>query len=95
MPNETQTRVAEAVGSPRQIWPEALGLPCELSVGLEVPHFTIRDLLGLDINSLVDTGRREGAHVPVLVNRVMVGWAEFDVIDSRLAVRMTEMVSPE
>ena len=48
--------------------------------------------LALSINSLVDTRRREGAHVPVLVNGVMVGWAEFDVIDGRLAVRMTEMV---
>jgi len=40
----------------------------------------------------VDTQRREGAHVPVRVNSVMVAWAEFDVIDGRLAVRMTEMV---
>jgi flagellar motor switch protein FliN/FliY len=61
-------------------------------VGLEVPHFTIRDLLSLRPNSVVDSQRREGAHVPVLVNSVMVGWAEFDVIDDRLAVRMTEMV---
>jgi flagellar motor switch protein FliN/FliY len=74
------------------LWPEALELPCQLTVGLEVPHFTIRDLLALSVNSLVDTRRREGAHVPVMVNGVMVGWAEFDVIDGRLAVRMTEMV---
>jgi flagellar motor switch protein FliN/FliY len=74
------------------LWPEALGLPCQLSVSLEVPHFTIRDLLSLSVDSLVNTRRREGAHVPVKVNGVMVGWAEFDVIDGRLAVRMTEMV---
>jgi flagellar motor switch protein FliN/FliY len=92
MGNEAQTRVAEAVPPPREIWPEALELPCELYVALEVPHFTTRDLLSLRVNSLVDTRRREGAHVPVLVNSVMVGWAEFDVIDGRLAVRMTEMV---
>jgi len=69
-----------------------LELPCQLYVALEVPRFTVRDLLSLSVNSLVDTRRREGAHVPVLVNGVMVGWAEFDVIDGRLAVRMTEMV---
>jgi flagellar motor switch protein FliN/FliY len=92
MGNEPQTRVVESVSTPREIWPEALELPCRLYVALEVPHFTIRDLLSLSINSLVDTERREGAHVPVLVNGVMVGWAEFDVIDGRLAVRMTEMV---
>jgi flagellar motor switch protein FliN/FliY len=67
-------------------------LPCQLTVSLEVAQFAIRDLLSLDINSLVNTRRREGAHVPVLVNGVMVGWAEFDVIDGRLAVRMTEML---
>jgi flagellar motor switch protein FliN/FliY len=92
MGNEASTRVVEAVPPSREIWPEALELPCELYVALEVPHFTIRDLLSLSVNSLVDTQRREGAHVPVLVNGVMVAWAEFDVIDGRLAVRMTEMV---
>jgi len=89
---ETQSRVVDPATVLRDIWPEALELPCHLYVALHVPHFTIRDLLELSVNSLVDTSRREGAHVPVLVNEVMVGWAEFDVIDGRLAVRMTEMV---
>jgi flagellar motor switch protein FliN/FliY len=92
MGNEPQTRVVEAVPTAREFWPEVLELPCQLCVALEVPHFTVRDLLSLSVNSLVDTCRREGAHVPVLVNSIMVGWAEFDVIDGRLAVRMTEMV---
>ncbi len=92
MANEAPVRVVEPVPPPREIWPEALELPCRLYVALEIPHFTIRDLLSLSVNSLVDTRRREGAHVPVLVNTIMVGWAEFDVIDGRLAVRMTEMV---
>ena len=92
MGNETPSREVEPVPSPREIWPEALELPCQLHVALGVPHFTIRDLLSLRVNSLVDTRRREGAHVPVLVNDVMVGWAEFDVIDGRLGARMTDMV---
>jgi flagellar motor switch protein FliN/FliY len=92
MSTEAQGRVVEAIPAPREIWPEALELPCQLSVALEVPHFTVGDLLNLSVGGVVDTRRREGAHVPVLVNTVMVGWAEFDVIDGRLAVRMTEMV---
>jgi len=92
MGNEPQPRVVEAVPAAREIWPEAAELPCQLYVALDVPHFTVRDLLSLSVNSLVDTQRREGAHVPVLVNSIMVAWAEFDVIDGRLAVRMTEMV---
>ena len=92
MGNNSQTGAVDAPTPIRDLWPEALELNCQLSVALEVPHFTIRDLLALSVNSLVDTRRREGAHVPVVVNGVMVGWAEFDVIDGRLAVRMTEMV---
>ena len=92
MGNDAQNRVVESAPPPRELWPEALELPCHFTVGLEVPHFTIRDMLSLSVNSLVDTRRREGAHVPVMVNSIMVGWAEFDVIDGRLAVRMTEMV---
>lgn len=92
MATEAQSRVVEAAPAPREIWPAALELRCQLFVALDVPHFTIRDLLALSANSVVDTRRREGAHVPVLVNSVMVAWAEFDVIDGRLAVRMTEMV---
>jgi flagellar motor switch protein FliN len=92
MGNDTQTRTVDAPSPVRELWPEALELICQLSVALEVPRFTIRDLLALSVNSLVDTRRREGAHVPVIVNGIMVGWAEFDVIDGRLAVRMTEMV---
>ena len=92
MGTEAQTRVVESALRCRDLWPEALELPCQLNVALEVPRFTVRDLLSLSVNSLVDTRRREGAHVPVLVNSVMVGWAEFDVIEGQLAVRMTEMV---
>ncbi len=92
MGSEPQPRVAESAVASREIWPEAMELPCRLNVSLEVPHFTIRDLLLLQVNSLVDTRRPEGAHVPVKVNGVMVGWAEFDVLEGRLAVRLTEMV---
>lgn len=85
-------REAEAGNSPPGLWPEVLDLACHLYVALKVPHFTIRDLLSLSVDSVVDTRRPEGAHVPVMVNGVMVGWAEFDVIDERLAVRLTELI---
>jgi len=92
MGNEAQAHVAASVPAPREIWPEVLELPCRLCVALDIPQFTIRDLLSLHVNSVINTQRGEGAHVPVLVNGVMVGWAEFDVIDNRLAVRLTEML---
>ena len=92
MGNEPQARVVETVPLPREIWPEALELPCQIVRGLRSSSFHHSRPSFARVNSLVDTKRREGAHVPVLVNGVMVGWAEFDVIDGRLAIRMTEMV---
>jgi len=92
MGNDAPTRVAEAGHAPPGLWPEALDLPCHLYVALGVPHFTIRDLLSLSVGWVVDTQRPEGAHAPVMVNGVMVGWAEFDVIEERLAVRLTELI---
>jgi flagellar motor switch protein FliN/FliY len=92
MGNDDPTRATDAVQALPGIWADALDLPCHLYVALRVPRFTIRDLLSLSVDSVVDTHRAEGAHVPVLVNGVMVGWAEFDVIEERIAVRLTELI---
>jgi flagellar motor switch protein FliN/FliY len=91
MADEDHARSMESPPSLSGLWPEVLELPCHLGVELQVPGFTIRDLLSLDVDSVVDTERREGAHVPVVVNGVMVAWAEFDVMEDRLAVRLTEI----
>jgi flagellar motor switch protein FliN len=72
-------------------WSYAQGLPCQLSAEVKVPHFQVRDLLRLNIGTLVDTQHLDGAHVPIFVNSVMIGWAEFDALEDRLAVRLTEL----
>jgi len=92
MGKDNQIRTDEQPSSPADLWGEVMDLSCRLNVSFEIPGFTIRDLLSLQVNSIVDTQRREGAHVPVVVNGGMVAWAEFDVIEDRLAVRLTEMV---
>ncbi len=92
MGNDAQIHVAEPSHPAPVLWPEALDLSCHLYVALRVPNFTIRDLLSLGGHSVVDTQQPEGAHVPVMVNGVMVSWAEFDVIEERLAVRLTELI---
>jgi flagellar motor switch/type III secretory pathway protein FliN len=92
MGKDDPTRNEETASSPPDLWAEILDLSCRLNVSFEIPGFTIRDLLSLQVNSIVDTQRREGTHVPVVVNGGMVAWAEFDVIEDRLAVRLTEMV---
>jgi len=92
MESSELTPLVESALPSNDPWQAALDLPCRLSVELEVPRFTVGDLLALDLNSVMDTRRKDGSHVPVMVNGEMIGWAEFDVVDDRLAMRLTELV---
>ena len=84
--------IVETDAPPKDAWAQAMDLPCHLSVEVRVPDFTVGDLLKLAVNSILDTRYRDGSHVPIRVNGQMLGWAEFDVMDDRLAVRITELV---
>ena len=72
-------------------WALVLDLPCQLSVQVPVPHFTIRDLLYLRRDSLVETGCKQSSYLPVHVNRRLIAAGEFEVIGEKLAVRLTEL----
>jgi len=76
---------------PEQLWQEAARLPCVLSVDVPLRDFTVRDLLQLEPGSVVESKNVNGADVPVLVNTRLIGWAEFEVMGHRLAIRLTEL----
>jgi flagellar motor switch/type III secretory pathway protein FliN len=65
-------------------------LPCTLTLEIPVVRFTIRDLLALTEGSIVETGCHHTSDVPLRVNRLLIGWTEFEVIGDRLAVRITD-----
>jgi flagellar motor switch/type III secretory pathway protein FliN len=91
--------MASALVAPKQIfvpiseelWDEAGWLPCLFSVDLPVRRFTVRDLLQLEVGSIVEAKIADSADVPVLVNSQLVGWAEFEMVGQKLSVRMTEL----
>ena len=72
-----------------ELWTEAGQLPCVLSVDLKPTKFTVRDLLRLEAGSIVESNNSNGADVPLLVNSQVIGWAEFEVVGQKLAVRIT------
>jgi len=76
---------------PPELWLEAAVLPCVLSVDVPLRQFTVRDLLQLEPGSVVESKNVNGADVPVLVNTRLIGWAEFEVMGHRLAIRVTEL----
>ena len=65
-------------------------LPCTLTLELPVVHFTIGDLLSLQKGSFVETACHHTSDVPLRVNKMLIGWTEFEVVGDRLAVRITE-----
>jgi len=66
-------------------------LPCQLSLEIPVINFAVGDLLRLDKDSIVETACHSTSDIPLRVNGLLVGWTEFEVIGSRLAVRITEL----
>lgn len=75
-----------------ETWTEAGLLPCKISVDLSLRNFTVRDLLRLEPGVILESGNANGSDVPVIVNRQRIGWAEFEIIGQRIAVRMTELL---
>lgn len=71
-------------------WGPMLDLTCALTLELPVPQFTVSDLLRLDRESLVETKWAQGHDIPLRANGILVAWAEFEVVNGRLAVRITE-----
>jgi flagellar motor switch/type III secretory pathway protein FliN len=65
-------------------------LPCTLSLELPVVRFTIGDLLKLTKGSIVETATHHTSDVPLRVNQLLIGWAEFEVVGDRLAIRITD-----
>lgn len=72
-------------------WKRVLGLRCDLTVDLPMPHFKIADLLKLQPGSIVDAHWRVGQDVPLCLNGTLIGWIEFEVVAKHLAVRLTEL----
>jgi flagellar motor switch/type III secretory pathway protein FliN len=81
---------AEAEPQPdEERWRPVLRLPCELTVDLPLPDFKIANFLQLRVGSVVATSWQAGRDVPLRVNGALIGWSEFEVVGSRLAVRVT------
>jgi flagellar motor switch/type III secretory pathway protein FliN len=83
----------DAPGSPLQItqWARVDALPCVLSVEISMPSFTVGDLVRLAPGSLIASRWTVGQDVPLRVNGELIAWSEFEVVQNRLAVRLTEL----
>ncbi len=72
-------------------WARVEGLPCMLTVEIPVPDFRVADLVQLAPGRIIATRWTVGLDVPLLINGELVAWSEFEIVQSHLAIRLTEL----
>ena len=66
-------------------------LPMQLDVMVKVHSFRVQDLLALEKGTVVETVHEHTQDVPVRCGGALLVWAEFEVLDQQLAVRITRL----
>jgi flagellar motor switch protein FliN len=66
-------------------------LPCTLTVEISMPGFTVADLVHLERGRLIASRWTVGQDVPLRISGELIAWCEFEVVQNRLAVRLTEL----
>lgn len=67
-------------------------LPVEIDVAVPIRKFRVRDLLTLKKGIVVVSQWIQGDDMPLAAPGAQLAWTEFEVIDQRLAVRITRLV---
>lgn len=68
-----------------------LRLPVQLDVAVPVRDFRVRNLLALMPAQVIETKWSNGIDLPLAAGEVRLAWCEFEVLENRLAVRVTRV----
>jgi flagellar motor switch protein FliN/FliY len=66
-------------------------MPVDVRVAIPVRDFRVQNLLALQSGELIATQWANGDDLPLLSGEVQLAWSEFEVVDTRLAVRVTRL----
>ena len=67
-------------------------LPVEIDVAVPIGRFRVRNLLMLSKGAVIASQWTNGDDMPLSARGAQLAWTEFEVIDQRLAVRITRLV---
>jgi flagellar motor switch protein FliN/FliY len=67
-------------------------LPVELDVVVPVRDFRVRNLLALEQGKVIESQWNHSEDLPLSSGEVVLAWTEFEVVDTKLAVRVTRLV---
>ncbi len=74
-----------------RISPACTRLPVGLAVAVPVRDFRVRSLLAMKPGEVIETQWGHGEDLPLAAGDVQLAWSEFEVVDTRLAVRVTRL----
>jgi flagellar motor switch protein FliN/FliY len=67
-------------------------IPIEIDVAIPIRDFRVRKLLALAPGQVIATLWAEGEDMPLAARGAQLAWTEFEVIDQKLAVRITRLL---
>jgi len=73
-------------------WPMISRLPVKLSVSVPLDRFRVRDLVGLMPGQTVRSLWAASEDLPLRADTVQLSWGEFEVVEQRMALRLTRLV---
>jgi hypothetical protein len=82
----------EAIVRSRPDWPVVDWLPIPLAVGLPIRAFRVRDLLALEVGSVVSTEWPNGDDLPLSAGAVQLAWVDMESVEQAMAVRLTRLL---
>jgi len=73
-------------------WPVLSRLPITVAARIPLGQFSVRDLLGMAEGQVFESSISDTEDVPLAVGNVQLGWTEFEVVEQRIALRLTRLV---
>ncbi len=72
-------------------WTMLEHLQVKIQAGVDLKQFRVRDLLALEPGQVFESFSPAVEGVPVRIGELQLGWSEFEVLDQRLALRLTRL----
>jgi flagellar motor switch/type III secretory pathway protein FliN len=66
-------------------------MPLQLDVMVSVKSFRVGDLLALSRSGVLETVHEHAQDLPIRCGRTVLMWGEFEVVEQKLAVRITRL----
>jgi flagellar motor switch protein FliN len=89
---DTAADVEETVDTDPLLSPPFSLLPVQLDVCIPLSSFRVSDLVALKCGSIVTTDWGSADDLPLWCGHVQLLWAEFEVVNQKIAVRITRLV---